>query len=87
MIYLKGVLVGVIAALVASAIYVPVVFVLPFLIPFVLSRITGGGIGFASASVSTGPLLAIAVVAFALGFSWEVKAPSGLRPRSELLSL
>jgi hypothetical protein len=72
MIYLKGVVVGMVAALVACAVYILVLFVFPILIPFLLSRMTGAG-GGAGASFSGGPVLGIAVIAFAAGFYWQVR--------------
>ena len=81
MIYLKSVLVGMVAALVASVIYILAVFVFPLLLPFLLSRISGTG-GTAAASFSSGPVLGIAVVAFAAGFYWQFRRASQTRPRA-----
>jgi hypothetical protein len=78
MIYLKGILVGVLAAMAASVFYVLAVFVVPILFPFLLSRITGNG-GVAAASFSTGPVLGIALAAFAVGFYWEFRRASRTR--------
>ncbi len=78
MIYVKGILVGILAALAASVLYITAVFVLPLLLPFLLSRITGNG-GGAGASFSTGPVLGIALVAFAAGFYWEFRRVSRTR--------
>jgi hypothetical protein len=75
MMYLKGMLAGFVAALAASALYVLAVFVLPILLPFVLSRMTGTG-GAAAAYMSSGPVLAIAVIAFAAGFYWQLRRGS-----------
>ena len=72
MIYLKSFFVGMAAAFFASATYVLVVFVFPLLFPFLLSRITGAG-GMAGASVSSGPVLVIAIVAFIAGFYWRLR--------------
>jgi hypothetical protein len=80
MIYLKSLLVGSIAAMAASVIYILAVFVLPILIPFLLSRVTGNvGAGAAGASFSSGPVLGIALVAFAAGFYWEFRRVSQTR--------
>ena len=81
MIYLKGVVAGMVTALVASVIYILAVFVLPLLLPFVLSRIAGTG-GAATASVSEGPVLGIAIIAFAVGFYWQFRRGSQARPRA-----
>lgn len=78
MIYVKGILVGILAALAASVLYILAVFVLPLLLPFLLSRITGNS-GGAGASFSTGPVLGIALVAFAAGFYWEFRRVSRTR--------
>lgn len=76
--YLKSLLVGIVAALVASVLYVMAVFVLPILVPFLLSKITGTG-GAAGASLSDGPVLIIAVIAFAAGFYWQLRRGSAVR--------
>lgn len=81
MIYLKSVLAGMVAALVASVIYILAVFVFPLLLPFLLSRISVTG-GAAAASFSDGPVLGIAVIAFAVGFSWQFRRGSQTRPRA-----
>jgi hypothetical protein len=82
MIYFKGVLVGMVAALVACAVYILVVFVFPLLMPFVLSRIAGTGAVSAGAYFSSGPVLAVALIAFAAGFYWQVRRGSKARPRA-----
>ena len=71
--YLKAVLVGIVAALLASVIYVIVVFALPIAFPFLLSRMLGAGAMGGGASFSDAPVLAIAIIAFAVGFYWEVR--------------
>jgi len=73
--------VGMVAALVASVIYILAVFVFPLVLPFVLSRMTGSG-GMAAASVSSGPVLGIAVVAFIAGFYWHFRKGPESRPRA-----
>ena len=81
MTYLKGVVVGMIAALAASVIYILIALVFPLVIPFLLSRITGSG-GMAAASISSGPILAIAGVAFVAGFFWQFRRATEHRPRA-----
>jgi hypothetical protein len=81
LIYLKCVVVGMAAALVASAIFILVVFVFPILLPFLLSRITGTG-GAAGASFSDVEVLGIAVIAFAVGFYWQLRKGSEPRRRA-----
>jgi hypothetical protein len=81
MIYLKGILVGISVAVAASVLFVVAVFVLPLLLPFLLSRVTGNG-GMAAASFSSGPILGIALVAFAAGFYWEFRRASTTRRRA-----
>ena len=81
MIYLKGVLAGIVAAVVASVIYILAVFVFPLLVPFLMSRITGTG-GMAAASFSDGPVLAIAAIAFVVGFYWQFRRGSARRPHA-----
>lgn len=76
--YLKSVLVGMVAALLASVLYVMAVFVLPILVPFLLSKMTGTG-GAAGASFSDGPVLIVAVIAFAAGFYWQLRRGSAVR--------
>lgn len=75
---LKSLLVGIVAALVASVLYVMAVFVLPILVPFLLSKIAGTS-GAAGASLSDGPVLIVAVVAFAAGFYWQLRRGSAVR--------
>ena len=75
MIYLKSFLAGMLAAVVASVLYILVVFVLPIALPFLLSRVTGSG-GVAAATFSTGPLLLIAILAFAFGSYWQFRRSS-----------
>jgi hypothetical protein len=77
-IYLKSVLVGIVAALVASVLYILAAFVLPLLLPFLLSRIAGTG-GTAAATVSEGPVLGIALMAFVVGSYWEFRRVSKIR--------
>jgi hypothetical protein len=80
MIYLRSLLVGIMAAMVASVIYILAVFVLPVLMPFLLSRVTGDvGAGATGASFSSGPVLGIALVAFAAGFYWKFRRVSQTR--------
>jgi hypothetical protein len=81
MIYLKSILVGISVAVAASVLYVLAVFVLPLLLPFLLSRVTGTG-GMAAASLSSGPVLVIALVAFAAGFYWQFRRASRTRWRA-----
>jgi hypothetical protein len=80
MMYLRALLAGICAAMIASVAYVLAVFVFPIAFPFLLSRITGTG-GAAGASFSTGPVLAIALVAFIAGFCWQFRRSSKSRPR------
>ncbi len=80
--YLKGVLVGMIAALLASVLYILAVFVLPIVLSVLLSRIDGTGSGAAAASFSEGPVLLIAVIAFAAGFYWQLRRGSTVRRRA-----
>ena len=58
-----------------AALWILAVFVLPLALPFLLSRIvddgTGGGGGYAS--VSSGSILAVAFVGFAVGFWWKLR--------------
>jgi hypothetical protein len=67
--------VAIVAALAASVVYVVAVFVLPLLVPFLVSRLTGTS-GGAGASFGDGPVLAIALVAFAAGFYWRFRRGS-----------
>jgi hypothetical protein len=84
MIYLKGALVGLTAALAASVISILAVLVLA-LLPFSLSLIWGsdaagaGSLGYFFVSWSTASLLGIALVAFAIGFYWELRRVSKIR--------
>jgi ABC-type transport system involved in cytochrome c biogenesis permease component len=78
MTYLKSILVGILAAAAASLLYVLAVFVLPLLLPVLISRVTRSG-GAAAASFSTGPLLGVALAAFAVGFYWEFRRASRTR--------
>ena len=70
MIYLKSFLFGIVAAIAASVLWVLAVFVLPIFVPILLSRVTGTG-GVSAASVSSGSILAAALVGFAAGFYWK----------------
>ena len=80
MIYLKSVLVGIAAAMTASVIYIVAMFVIPLLLPFLLARMTGSvGGGAAGAVVSEGPLVGIALAAFAAGFYWQLRRASKTR--------
>jgi hypothetical protein len=71
MAYLKGVFAGISFALVAAALWL-VVNLIPL---FRLQDFSGqsGSAGIGAVSISSGPLLAVAVVAFACGFLWTVR--------------
>lgn len=73
--YLKSIVTGLVWAVVAQVVYVLVVFVVPLVAPFLWGRLTGSG-GASVATFSEGPLYAVALVAFAIGFFWQhLKGP------------
>lgn len=65
--YIKSAVVGVVVAVVAAVLWVVVVLVLPIVVPAAIAKFSGNG-GAAVASVSSGSILAAALVGFALGF-------------------
>jgi hypothetical protein len=74
--YAKAVIAGLTAAFLACAIWVVATFVLPLMLPMFLERLsndTTGGVGMSVAYISTGPLVLIAIVAFAAGFTWRLR--------------
>src|SRR5262245_25386558 len=74
--YAKAVIVGFVAAFLACAIWAVATFVVPLMLPMLIERLspaTRGGVGMSVAYVSTGPLVLIAVVAFAAGFTWRLR--------------
>jgi hypothetical protein len=74
--YAKAVIVGVAAAFLACAIWVAATFVVPLMLPILIERLspaTTGGVGMSVAYISSGPLVLIAIVAFAAGFTWRVR--------------
>lgn len=76
MTYAKAVIAGVAAAFLACAIWVAATFVLPLMLPMLIARLsptTTGGVGMSIGYVSTGPLVLIAIVAFAAGFTWRLR--------------
>ena len=81
MTYLKAAVAGMIVASAACVIYILIAFVFPLVLPFLASRITGSG-GMAAASISSGPVLAIAGVGFVAGFFWQFRRGTEHRPRA-----
>jgi len=88
-VYAKAIIVGFIAAFLACVIWVAATFVLPLTLPMLLERLspaTTGGVGRSVAYISTGPLLLIAIVAFAAAFTWRLRkhgrTAAGHRPAS-----
>src|SRR4029079_6961396 len=74
---LQGLLAGTLWAVAAAIAYVLAVFVLPLLLPFWWARLTGSqSDGAVAASFSTGPLVLVMLVAFAVGFCWNVRRVS-----------
>jgi hypothetical protein len=76
MIYFKSVLAGVVAALLAVVLWVLLAFVLPLVLPMVLARLSndgGVGAGAASAYITSGSILAAALIGFVLGCSWQFR--------------
>jgi hypothetical protein len=74
--YAKAVIVGFAAAFLACAIWVAATFVLPLMLPMLIDRLSPaatGGVGMSVAYISTGPLVLIAIVAFAAGFTWRLR--------------
>jgi predicted Na+-dependent transporter len=66
--YAKAVVVGFVAAFLACAIWVLATFILPLMLPMFIERLspaTTGGVGMSVAYISSGPLVLIAVIAFA----------------------
>jgi hypothetical protein len=75
-VYAKAVIVGFAAAFLACVIWVAATFVLPLMVPILIERLspaTTGGVGMSIASISTGPLVLIAIVAFTAGFTWRLR--------------
>jgi hypothetical protein len=75
-VYASAVIVGFAAALLACAIWVVATFIVPLMLPMVIDRLspaTTGGVGMSVAYISTGPLVLIAIVAFAAGFTWRLR--------------
>lgn len=76
MAYTKAVIAGFVAAFLACLTWVAATFVFPLMLPIFierLSRVTTGGVGVSVAYISTGPLVLIAIVAFAAGFTWHYR--------------
>ena len=76
MLYVKAALAGVLGAIVAAMLWVILTFVLPVAIPLLASRWRapqGGGVGAASASISSGSILLAGLVGFAAGVYWMLK--------------
>jgi len=74
--YAKAVIVGLAAAFVVCAIWVVTTFVLPLVLPMLIERLspaTTGGVGISVAYISSGPLVLIAIFAFAAGFTWRLR--------------
>jgi hypothetical protein len=74
--YAKAVIAGFAAALLACVIWVAATFVLPLMLPMVIERLspaTVGGVGMSVAYISIGPLVLIAIIAFAAGFTWRLR--------------
>ena len=83
--YAKAVIAGFAVALLACVIWVAATFVLPLMLPMVIERLspaTAGGVGMSVAYISTGPLVLIAIIAFAAGFSWRLRKHS--RPQGRV---
>ena len=78
MTYAKAVIVGFAAAFLASVIWVAATFVLPLMLPMLIERLspaTTGGVGMSVAYISSGPLVLIAIIGFAAGFTWRLRKP------------
>jgi hypothetical protein len=74
--YAKAFIVGFAAAFLACAIWSTATFVLPLMLPMVIERLspaTTGGVGMSVGYISSGPLVLIAIVAFAAGFTWRLR--------------
>jgi hypothetical protein len=75
-VYVKAIIVGFAAAFLVCAIWVAATFVLPLMLPILIERLspaTTGGVEMTRAYISTGPLVLIALVAFAAGFTWRLR--------------
>jgi len=74
--YAKAIIAGIAAAFLACALWVVATFILPLMLPMLIERLSRpatGGVGVSRAYISSGPLVLIAVVAFAAGFAWRVR--------------
>jgi hypothetical protein len=78
MIYVKSILAGFAGALVATILWILAVFVMPLLLPVLLSRLTGSG-GVGSASITSGSILAAALIGFVAGSYWQFRRLSKCR--------
>jgi hypothetical protein len=76
MAYVKAFFLGIAFALLAGVLWILAVFVIPLVVPILFERLTddgGGGAGASYAYFSTGPLLLVALVGFAVGFVWQLR--------------
>ena len=70
LIYIKSFLFGIGGAIVASVLWIVVTFVIPIYVPYVIGRVRGVG-GISSAYLSSGSVLAAALLGFVVAFAWE----------------
>jgi hypothetical protein len=75
--YLKSIVAGVIVAILAAVVWVIAVFVIPIAWSILVARFYDGA-GFAAASVTSGSILAAALVGFVLGFVWRFRRAPAL---------
>ena len=70
--YIKSIIVGMTVAVFVSVMWVLAVLLLPIAIPAAIAKFSGTG-GAAVASVSSGSILAAALLGFTLGFVWHFR--------------
>ena len=71
--FLRSALFGLATAILAVVVWIVVKFVLPIWVPSLISGFRNGGIGGATATISSGSILVAAVLGFALGFVWRFR--------------